>query len=89
MASADECTPGWVDKTTEAVEETIDLSNGTDARLGWPYVKYTQGMMDLRTSTINKYFGQLQNYYEYTLGDVKTLNENGFLLKAADHYSSR
>ena len=41
-------------------------------------------MMDLRTSTITKYFGQLQNYYEYTLGDVRTLNENGFLLKAAD-----
>ena len=35
-------------------------------------------------SVINKYFGQLQNYYEYTLKDVKTLNENGFLMKAAD-----
>ena len=41
-------------------------------------------MMDLRTSVINKYFGQLQNYYEYTLNDLGTLNENGFLMKAAD-----
>jgi len=83
-SAVDECTPGWTDKTTEAIEEAIDLGNGTDARLGWPYVKYTPGMYNLRKSTITKYFGQLQNYYEYTLGDVKTMNENGFLLKAAD-----
>jgi hypothetical protein len=54
-----------------------------------PGVTYTQDMLDLRTSTINRVFGKLQNYYEYTLGDIKTLNENGFLFKAADSFSLR
>jgi len=81
-AAVDECTPGWVDKTTEAVDEPIDVTNGTTRLNAYTY---SQSDLELRRSTISKYFGQLQNYYEYKLGDLKTLNENGFFMKAVDN----
>jgi len=71
----------------EIVEEPIDFANGTYARLNTDY-SYPPWMLEFRRSTITKYFGKLQTYYEYTLGDVKTLNENGFFMNAVENQSA-